>query len=190
MMGMQTENLLRCLVRYHGDQFLSNCQVMTSYMLFFSNVGTYESLKHLGLRSSVYLEKELAASIVCWLDMLSASNIINILLLQQITLLNFPGKSLLCMKNGCTWRISKLLTNWHVLYVSLKDFKGQRYSVNLEIEKRAEFSLDCLCWIKHITIDYFGAWTHCWFVRWRHRVGLCGLEDRKSVIPLLAKYDS
>lgn len=139
MMGMQTENLLRCLVRYHGDQFLSNCQVMTSYMFFFSNVGTYESLKHLGLRSSVYLEKELAASIVCWLDMLSASNIINILLLQQITLLNFPGKSLLCMKNGCTWCISKLLTNWHVLYVSLKDLKGQRYSVNLEIEKWAEF---------------------------------------------------
>lgn len=113
---------------------------MISYMLGFLNVSTYKSLKHLGLRSSVYLEKELAASIVvCWLDMLSASNIINIFLLQQITLLNFPGKSLLCMKNGCTWCTSKLLNNWHVLYDSLKEFKGQRYSVDLAIKKWAEF---------------------------------------------------
>lgn len=134
-MGIETENLLRCLVRYHRDRFLFNLQVMISYMLFFLNVGTYESLKHLGLRSPVYLEKELAASIACWLDMLNASNIINILLLQQITLLNFPGKSLLCMKNECTWCTSKLLTNWHILYFSLQDFKGQRYSVDPEIEK-------------------------------------------------------
>jgi len=99
---MLTENLLRCLVRYHGDRCLFNRQAMISHMLAFFKVGTYESLKHLDSRSSVYLEKELAASIVCWLDVLNASNIINILLLQQITLLNFPGKSLLCMKNGCT----------------------------------------------------------------------------------------
>lgn len=109
--------------------------------LFFSfpiKVGIYKTFKHLSPNLLFYLEKEQAASIVCWLEMRIISNIINILLLQQIqiTLLNFPGKSLLCMKNGCSWYASKLLINWHVLYVSLRGFKEQMYSTDLEEKKK------------------------------------------------------
>lgn len=101
-------------------------------------VGIYKTFKHLSPNLLFYLEKEQAASIVCWLEMRIISNIINILLLQQIqiTLLNFPGKSLLCMKNGCSWYASKLLINWHVLYVSLRGFKEQMYSTDLEEKKK------------------------------------------------------
>lgn len=126
------------------------------YVWFF-NVDTRESLKHLGLRSPVYLEKELAASIVCWLGMLNASNIVNILLLQQITLLNFPGKSLLCMKNGCTLCTSKSLTDTFLMLLS-KISKGKDTVWILRLKSYQNFSLGYVCWVKHITTGY-SAWT-------------------------------
>lgn len=72
------------------------------------------------------------------------------------------------------------IVNWHVPYVSLKDCKGQRYSVDPEIEKLSELFTRLSFWVKHITTGYFRAWAHDWFVRWRHRVGLCGLEKGNS----------
>lgn len=59
-----------CKIPRESVSFLLPGKDITDVGVF--KIGTKESLRHLHLKYSVYIEEELSARVVCWLDMLSA----------------------------------------------------------------------------------------------------------------------